>query len=84
MTDKYTPMTAVRRAYCTNQGPETRTGPEFDRWLAAHDAEVRADAWDEGFYAGANHDFGDYEVAPEPIINPYRSAQNHTDGSERA
>lgn len=41
MSDKYTPMTAdVRRAYCTNQGPETRTGPEFDRWLAAHDAEL--------------------------------------------
>lgn len=31
-------------------------------------------AWDEGFAAGANHDFGDYEVAPAPIENPYRKA----------
>ena len=30
--------------------------------------------WDEGFAAGANHDFGDYEVAPAPIENPYRKA----------
>lgn len=36
--------------------------------------DVQADAWDEGFAAGVNHDLGDYEVAPEPIVNPYRSA----------
>lgn len=23
-------------------------GMEFDRWLAAHDAQIRAEAWDEG------------------------------------
>ena len=30
----------VRRTYISAQGPESRTGPEFDRWLAAHNAEV--------------------------------------------
>lgn len=26
---------------------------EFDRWLAAHDREVAAKAWDEGYEAGS-------------------------------
>ena len=40
---------------------------EFDRWLNAERARI----WAEGFSAGVNHDLGDWEVAPEPIVNPY-------------
>ena len=40
--------------------------------LAAHDREVAEKAWDEGMAYGVNYDMGDYEVAPEPIENPYR------------
>ena len=28
---------------------------EFDRWLAAHDAEVASKAWDEGVSVALNH-----------------------------
>lgn len=41
---KYTPTTKeVREAYSGGRSGEYHavTGPEFDRWLAAHDAEVR-------------------------------------------
>ena len=57
MSDDYTPTTeqvrenfiwgAVDRGY-TDDGIE---GPAFDRWLAAHDAEVRAEQ--RGFDPGA-------------------------------
>lgn len=33
---------------------------------------IQAEAWDEGMAYGVNYDAGDYEVAPEPIENPYR------------
>lgn len=33
---------------------------------------VRADAWDEGFTAGVNHDLGDWDNPPNIIKNPYR------------
>ena len=41
----------------------------FDRWLAAHDAQIRADAWDEGFTEGR-----DLAVSGQPMTrsNPYR------------
>ena len=44
-------------------------GPEFDRWLAAHDAELQADAWDEGFTNGR-----DLAASGQPMTrnNPYR------------
>lgn len=44
-------------------------GPEFDRWLAAHDAQIRAEAWDEGFTEGR-----DLAVSCQPMTrnNPYR------------
>jgi hypothetical protein len=34
---------------------------------------VKAEAWDEGMAYGVNYDLGDREVAPEPIVNPYRT-----------
>ena len=36
---------------------------EFDRWLAAHDAAAKAEAWDEGF-----------DAHPDWAVNPYREA----------
>ena len=61
----------VRSHYVFDQTDtwQSERGEAFDRWLAAE----RAHAWDEGFDAGVNHDLGDYEVAPAPIVNPYRA-----------
>lgn len=44
----------------------------FDRWLAAHDAQIRAEAWDEGFTEGR-----DLAVSGQPMTrnNPYREQQ---------
>ena len=39
---------------------------EFDRWLAKHDRDVKAEAWDEGFDAGVDH-----SVLNEFVFNPY-------------
>ena len=38
--------------------------------------EALAEAWDQGMAYGVNYDAGDYEVAPEPIENPYRRSEN--------
>lgn len=52
----------------------------FDAWLAAHDAQVKAEAWDEGWKRGfrdfqARHlDEDGYEVIV-PTTNPYRIEQ---------
>lgn len=56
---------------------------QFDRWLAAHDAEVAAKAWDEGHLA-----HGRWIPTPGACrisggcaaTNPYRTT-DHTDGS---
>ena len=41
-------------------------------WPGRSEAEVKAEAWDEGFVAGVNADMGDYEHPPEIVTNPYR------------
>ncbi|WP_420114531.1 hypothetical protein [Pseudactinotalea sp.] len=46
---------------------------EFRRWLAAHDAEVRAEAWDQGAEMG-------HRLYAEPMSvitarNPYRKEE---------
>ena len=41
---------------------------QFYRWLE----QVKAEAWDEGFTDGVNHDLGDWDNAPSIINNPYR------------
>lgn len=44
----------------------------FDRWLAAHDAQIAADAWEEGWNAGVD----DANFGPRPKTgNPYRKEQ---------
>lgn len=59
---EYTPTTEeVQKRYAEGEEHLHTYGPaplrtEFNRWLAAHDAEVRAgeaDAWDAGYEAGA-------------------------------
>ena len=60
----YTPTTAVVRTdYIRTQFTDVdKAGEEFDRWLA----EVKAEVWEEGMYAGKADDyFGDPD-------NPYR------------
>ena len=49
----------VRDAYATVVDSETgeewaspRLEAEFDAWIAAHDARVKAEAWDEGYWEG--------------------------------
>jgi hypothetical protein len=41
----------------------------FDRWLAAHDAQIRAEAWDEGHRRGW---MDGVENAEPASPNPYR------------
>lgn len=74
---EYTPTTAkVRDSYAARHIPKgvraTEAKEEFDRWLAG----VKAEARDEGFAAGVNHDLGDRENIPEQIQNPYRKEQS--------
>jgi hypothetical protein len=42
----------------------------FDRWLAAHDAQIRADAWAEGRIAGHDEENGWGDA-----VSPYRKEQ---------
>lgn len=47
--------------------------PEFDRWLAEHDRQVKAEAWGEGWYAGYQYGMlmhGEYRTD-----NPYRQGE---------
>jgi hypothetical protein len=67
---EYTPDTAsLRYAWrkyrdqVAAKGNMSAYSTEFDSWLAGHDAEVKADAWDEGFYRGVH-------LSVDP--NPYR------------
>lgn len=69
----YRPTTQeVRTSYGAAVTFPTMSLPErrraFDRWLE----QVKAEAWDEGFADGVNHDLGDWENAPSIIKNPYR------------
>ena len=58
MTQEYTPTTE-----------KVKREENFDRWLAAHDAELQADAWDDGFTNGR-----DLAASGQPMTrnNPYR------------
>lgn len=70
----YTPTTEqVREEYATRMAPhlDEARGEAFDRWLK----RVQAEAWDEGFADGVNHDIGDWDNAPSIINNPYRQEQ---------
>lgn len=63
MSDDYTPTTEqVRDAYMegTRSFWHPIPGPEFDRWLVAHDAEVRADQQEQDAQIAADK----FEVEP--------------------
>jgi hypothetical protein len=69
---KYVPSTEyVRNIY----GYRRFEVAEFDRWLAKHDAEVKAEAWDEGaLYAAVECNAIDDQSEPWIATreNPYR------------
>lgn len=72
--DEYTPSTASVRARwsvgCLDGIPAGLA--EFDRWLAQHDREVKAAAWDEGY----SHLFDAGRASDLTVVslddNPYR------------
>ena len=81
MAEEYTPTTEeVRHDYVSLDYPEGGydydteaeekvRAVDFDRWLAAHDAQMRADAWDEGHERGW---MDGVENAEPASPNPYR------------
>ena len=92
--DEYTTsMDMLRRAYVSVNGPgavysriadEDRevVGRNFDRAIAAHDAEVAARAWDEGVEAGvqASAEWWRGYEGPMTETNPYmKEAFDETD-----
>lgn len=88
MTAEFTPTTEdVRERYWLAtvndtdfpgaEGAASRLRAEFDRWLAQHDAEVKAEAWDEGAQAARNEDFLADDFVETP--NPYRAEETNRD-----
>jgi len=94
---EYTPTTEEIRDYVGEGGEprpwiapdedaerETARLAAFDRWLAAHDREVRAKAWTEGLHKAYNHvdrleqadAAGQGVMVPDPV-NPYREEAEH-------
>ena len=60
--------------YITDRWANSRQ-PEFDRWLAAHDAEVAEKAWTEGAIFGVRDQHGTVDTYIRDAIerhNPYR------------
>lgn len=50
--------------------PEEMAEEQWDRALAAHDAEVAAEAWDKGWRRGFADCDGEYEKADNPYLSP--------------
>ena len=69
MTDEYTPTTDEMRVWVAMvdgaAGHRGESVARFDRWLAAHDAEVKAEAIAEGFQAGQAHE-SEHRATKEP------------------
>ena len=61
----YTPTTEQVRAFALSFGG-MRSPEHWDNWLAAHDREVAARAWDEGY------DDGIRAEARDAAFNPHR------------
>ena len=55
---------AFATTYLTHKDPK-RVREEFDRWLAEHDRQVKADAWEFGYLTAATR-------GETNTINPYR------------
>ena len=73
MADEFVPATEdVRESYTYFRGaiPTVEHEAEFDRWLAAHDAETAARAWDEAVSAMRYEDGTPVELVAN--VTPYR------------
>jgi hypothetical protein len=71
MTQEFIPSTVtVREMFAHGDSASYEDSvAAFDRWLAAHDAQIRAEAWDEGHTRG----WMDGMENTEPTSpNPYR------------
>lgn len=72
MADEYTPTTEDVREWYADSVDRLGGEAEFDRWLAAHDRETAARAWDEGYRQGRS-DQADHSMYHEThTANPYR------------
>lgn len=70
MADEFTPTTEQVREAASLNGAVAVEPDAFNRWLAAHDREVAARAWDEGREAGR---INEHEHRPRHrVSNPYR------------
>ena len=79
---EYTPTTEQVRTFWASDGKHQpaaksygheESALEFDRWLAARDRVVAANAWDEGYGQGVR----DNERDMEPADNPYRITEEN-------
>lgn len=68
MNDRMPTTEDVRAFYSIGPAGER----QFDRWLAEHDRQVKAEAWAEGYGQGAR----DNERDTEPADNPYLNGDN--------
>jgi hypothetical protein len=74
---EYTPTTdEIRSGFLALHGHSPRYEEAFDRWLAKHDRDVAAKAWDEGYEVGNDDGYGGgHTPAVDPKSrNPYRGA----------
>lgn len=70
MSERYVPPTDWVREAAADKYANRVSRPAFNRWLAAHDREGKAEAWEEGKRAGHKALGGQFVwFAPE---NPYR------------
>lgn len=77
MADEYVPTTReMESAYvCDSLGAgidEAEARRQFSRWIAAHDRETAARAWDDGYQQGRS-DQADHSMYHQThTANPYR------------
>lgn len=74
---EYTPTTdEVRDAWASWTNAFSRGRgigkDEFNRWLAAHDRQVQAEAWDEGYSTGLDYMSQWLDGDEDEPENPYR------------
>ncbi|WP_102508123.1 hypothetical protein [Sanguibacter massiliensis] len=69
----YTPTTEQVREAASPSGAVAVEPDAFSRWLAAHDRETAARAWDEGYTVGYGDGTDDRD--PDESPNPYREEE---------
>ena len=75
-TDEYVPSDEdMREDHVQDRANPDAGRRQWDRWLAAHDARIRCDAYDEGYEDG-QHDA--HEHRPwRKSVHPYRQEQTN-------